>query len=355
MAHSLANCRFDLAQSPKRSLTASMISSSVGKCRLWVAKRRASFHTRSTGLSSGLYGGKNNSVSCSRCWFSQGSSARAWWYLALSSTSTKHLPRERCLSSSCKKRWKDSPLNFGSKSVTSLPVPTLTAPKQATDLRVGACSTIGSVCSGGTHMRQRVPCCWKWHSSELHRSTLRSATRRRSFFKGSLRCRVGLGDNGARFAQPEAHLPEQALALAYPQLELIVPAQVLGQQHTIPQRLRKPKFARTAPQIALQALPVLVAESSRSSRPLALLQSGKADLLEAVHPALHRALALTEPQRRLSRAHAVSHQQDSVQSVIVPRLVVALDLLTYGNTHHIRVADFQLPHNGTSHWRWRCR
>ena len=33
------------------------------------------------------------------------------------------------------------------------------APKQATDLRVGACNKIGSFSSGGTHMRQREPRC----------------------------------------------------------------------------------------------------------------------------------------------------------------------------------------------------
>ena len=46
-----------------------------------------------------------------------------------------------------------------------MPVCTLTAPKQTTDLRVGAWSRTGSLISGGTHMRHRVPCCGKWHSS----------------------------------------------------------------------------------------------------------------------------------------------------------------------------------------------
>jgi hypothetical protein len=97
---------------------------------------------------------------------------------------------------------------FGSKAVTNLPVRKLTAPKHATDLRVGACSKIGSFSSGGTHMRQRVPCCWKWHSSELHRSTLGSAARRRSFFKGSLRCRIGLGYDRTWLTQAKVHLPK---------------------------------------------------------------------------------------------------------------------------------------------------
>ena len=44
---------------------------------------------------------------------------------------------------------------------TNRPVRRLTPPKQATDLRVGACCKIESLISGGTHIRQREPCCWK--------------------------------------------------------------------------------------------------------------------------------------------------------------------------------------------------
>ena len=83
-------------------------------------------------------------------------------YLALSSTTTIRLPRVRCRN--------------------NLPVPKFTAPKQATDLRVGACCNTGSLISEGTHMRQREPCCWKWHSSKLHNSTSARRASRCSFF-----------------------------------------------------------------------------------------------------------------------------------------------------------------------------
>lgn len=49
--------------------------------------------------------------------------------------------------------------NLGENCVTSCPFVRLTAPNRATDFRVGACSSMGSVSSGGTHIRQRVPCC----------------------------------------------------------------------------------------------------------------------------------------------------------------------------------------------------
>ncbi len=61
---------------------------------------------------------------------------------------------------------------------TNLPILRLTQPRQAIDLRVGAWSNTGFLISGGTRIRQRVPCCWKWHSSIPHSPTsLRLASR----------------------------------------------------------------------------------------------------------------------------------------------------------------------------------
>jgi hypothetical protein len=52
---------------------------------------------------------------------------------------------------------------------------------------VGAWINTGSLSSGGTHIRQRVPCCWKWHSSRLHSSTSRRLACCRSFLKAATR------------------------------------------------------------------------------------------------------------------------------------------------------------------------
>ena len=47
------------------------------------------------------------------------------------------------------------------RDITSLPSLRRTAPKKLMLFRVGAWRQIGSSTSGGTHMRQREPCCWK--------------------------------------------------------------------------------------------------------------------------------------------------------------------------------------------------
>src|SRR5439155_17918966 len=141
-----------------------------------------SVQTRSIGASWGLYGGRNNSDRTFRYRRRNGASDTEWWYLALSTTMSMRLPRERCRSSRLRKASKVSPLKTLHMARTNLPLLKLTAPKHATDLRVGACCSTGSLISGGTHMRQREPCCWKWHSSRLHSSRSFRLARRRSFF-----------------------------------------------------------------------------------------------------------------------------------------------------------------------------
>jgi hypothetical protein len=100
----------------------------------------------------------------------------------LSSTTTMRLLGERFLNNFLRKSLKVSALNASHIYLTNLPVFKLMAPKQATDLRVGACCKIGSLISGGTHIRRHEPCCWKWHLSRLHSSMSSRLAIRRSCF-----------------------------------------------------------------------------------------------------------------------------------------------------------------------------
>src|SRR2546427_12591831 len=155
----------------------------------------------------------------------------------------------------------------------SCPVLRLTAPKQAMDLRVGACSRIGSLISGGTHMRQREPCCWKWHSSRLHSSTSFRRARRWSFFYRRDFQRISLRDLGTGLAQPKAHLSEHSLTFACHQVHALAATQMLGQHRTIPERCRQAKLPRTLAQLALEPAPLRGIERARPPRALALTRS----------------------------------------------------------------------------------
>ncbi len=79
----------------------------------------------------------------------------------------------------------------------------LTAPKQEIDSRADAWLTTGSLSSDGTHMRQRVPCCWKWHSLRLDSSTSSGLARNFSFFNSPNLLQNRLRDLWPRSAKPE--------------------------------------------------------------------------------------------------------------------------------------------------------
>src|SRR4030065_2770141 len=203
MPHNLNSTAFGFRQQSKHDSTAWSNSPRVAKNRLCVASRRASFQTRSMGASCGLYGGKNSRGNTFRYLRNRGANNMAWWYRALSSTMTLRLPRERCRNSFFRKVSNVRAANLSHIERTNLPVLNITAPKQATDLRVGAWDSTGSLTSGGTHIRHRVPCCWKWHSSRLHNSMSARLASRRSFFKSRDPFRIGLGNLGSGFARPE--------------------------------------------------------------------------------------------------------------------------------------------------------
>lgn len=139
MPHSLLSTEFGFCHRTKQDRTDTSTASSVAKYRLWVANRRVSFQTRSMGASCGLYGGKNTNVSTLRYLCSNGASNLAWWYLALSRMITMRLPCVRLRSSNLRNASNVWASNVVHKLYANLPVTRLTAPKQAMDLRVGAC------------------------------------------------------------------------------------------------------------------------------------------------------------------------------------------------------------------------
>jgi hypothetical protein len=107
--------------------------------------------------------------------------------------------------------------NFLPNSVSSWSVSRLTGPNSPSDLQVGARNWIGSMSSGGTHILIRVPYCWKWHPSRLHKSTLRFLVNPRHFFRRYLFFRIGLGSQWVRFRKPKTQVVKNLLALSYPQ------------------------------------------------------------------------------------------------------------------------------------------
>lgn len=231
---------------------------------------------------------------------------------------------------------------------TNFPVCRLTAPKQATDLRVGAWNTTRSLSFGGTHIRQRVPCCWKWHSSRLHSSTSSFLARRRSFFKGRDFGRAGQGDLRSGLAEAEPQVAKDPLALPDTQFHPVPLSQVLGEQFTVPQGGFIPKVRRTAPEILAQPGPLACIQRSRSARALTFPQTIQSMRLKGPDPALHRTPVLTEQFGHLSTALAAGDQQQTMQPMVISGFLGADNFLLDGNAHDVGVGNFQFPHDSTS-------
>ncbi len=109
---------FCFCRRSKHQSTAVSNSPRISKKRLCIGKRRASFQTRSMGVSCGLYGGRNGKVGTLSYPSSKGASSQACRYFALSRTITMRLARERCRRSLLRRVSRNRPM-AGSFSISS--------------------------------------------------------------------------------------------------------------------------------------------------------------------------------------------------------------------------------------------
>src|SRR6266850_7618667 len=119
---------------------------------------------------------------------------------------------------------------------------------------------------------------------------------------------------------------------------------MLRQDRTIPEGGSQIEVTRGLAQITLKPPPILRIQRPRSSRSLAFPQSVQAALFETAHPALHGRAVLAKQLRDFSTGSTRAHQQQSMQSVVVTRLLATSDLLLDHYSHHLSVLNLQLAH-----------
>src|SRR5882724_5240381 len=119
---------------------------------------------------------------------------------------------------------------------------------------------------------------------------------------------------------------------------------MLRQDRTVPEGGSQIEVTRGLAQITLKPPPILRIQRPRSSRSLAFPQSVQAALFEAAHPALHGRAVLAKQLRDFSAGPPRGHQQQSMQSVVVTRLLATSDLLLDRYSHHFGVLNLQLAH-----------
>lgn len=147
-------------------------------------------------------------------------------------------------------------LGVEDRARTNGPVLKLTAPKHATDFRVGAC------CKNGVPDFRGVP---HTPASRVREVTFIQAPpfdvgascQTPEFFYCRNFQRIRLGDLGTWLAESKAHVPEQSLALPLAQIHPVPATQMFRQDQAIPERGGQAEVPRGLAQITLQAAPVL--------------------------------------------------------------------------------------------------
>jgi hypothetical protein len=234
--------------------------------------------------------------------------------------------------------------NVFSRLVTKYPSLLRTAPKTPMLFRVGACRTMGSISSGGIHIAHRDPCCWKWHSSSNQRSTSFLSARRRSFFKISLRHRISVSNNGARFSPAESQLMEQPLALSNSDIYSELLGQVVTQELSIPQILRVSQIAWRTTQITPDTLLNVSIQGGWASRSLNLLKTSKTASFKTMNPVLYGSRTVPEKLCHLRAAISGAYQKDAMKLMIVSRLIGSQNFLLHRYSHDVRIFDFEFAH-----------
>src|SRR4030067_189273 len=145
----------------------------------------------------------------------------------------------------------------------------------------------GSFVSGGIHIRSRVPCCWKWHSSRLHRSISFFLAKRRSFFKSFDFKGISLGYLGPRLTHTKSKLTEQPFALPYAQTDVILPFQMFTEHFAIPEVLLVSEITRAFPKRSGYIRPLFIIELGWTPRMISLANAIKPRCFKSADPTLN--------------------------------------------------------------------
>ena len=135
-----------------------------------------------------------------------------------------------------------------------------------------------------------------------------------------LRLRIGLRDQRAGFAQAEAQLAKESLALTRLQIDTKLLHQIAGKGLAIPNPTPcHSGGAGTLAQRSLDSGQLCWTQAGRPPRAVCVGQSSQARRFKAVHPILHRAWRIAQHTSSLTTTDAMGDQQHAMQPVVVAR------------------------------------
>jgi len=145
--------------------------------------------------------------------------------------------------------------------------------------------------------------------------------------------RVGLGNLGTRLASPKAQLPEQALALPYPQVILVPLRNPSRQGVAIPQISAQSQIAGHSAKGATDLSELLLVQAPGTAHPFPFLQAGQTLGLKTPDPILDRSWSIPQQPRHFRTRHALGYQKHSMQSMVISRFLRAPNLILQSENH----------------------
>ena len=155
---------------------------------------------------------------------------------------------------------------------------------------------------------------------------------------------LAVGNQGARFAQAKAPLPEQTLALPHPQRDLETLLDPGAERFPIPQRARQTEVARRLAQGPVDFPELRFAQTPRAPGTLPLGQPCETLGFKTPHPILDGARSVTQQAPHFRAGRSLGHQKNTVETVIVPRFFRTANLVLQSQNHGAGVIDVQWSH-----------
>jgi hypothetical protein len=164
---------------------------------------------------------------------------------------------------------------------------------------------------------------------------------------GRLKHRVAVGEHRTRLSQSEPKLPEEALALAHPQIDLELAFQVGGEGLAIPEGPRESYIFGSLSYDGRDGTHLELREAARSARALALGETRESFFLEPTNPVLNGTRGIPEHSTDVRGGHPLGHEEEPVKPVIVPGLIGPSNLVLEGEDHILGVRDGEGTHGAS--------
>ena len=187
------------------------------------------------------------------------------------------------------------------------------------------------------------------HRPKVHRGT---DIQRGEFFVHRLGDGVTGGKVRARFAHPEAQLTEQTLALTDPEVNGEALFEERREGLAIPEVTGESDVLRTSSKCRLHGLQLSFREPVGASGVNSFGETRQALLVELADPVLNAPGGISEKATHLGGRHPLSHEEESVETIVVSGLVGAADLILQGEDHTLGVRYGQRSHDGLRPTSW---